>query len=129
MNSMLKLALTAALSLSVSASFAASITCRGLSDNGTDISFRHTTRPDGAVKISIIESQDGEVLYKNSWSSDLTTRSPKVNGLSLQDSTGSRGEYYSQLELFGNAGSLNYEENDSGWEYSIHTAQLTCETK
>lgn len=129
MSSLLKLATLCAITLVGSSSFAARITCQGQSTNGTDITFRHVTRPDGSVKVSIIESQEGDVLYKNSWSSDLTTRSPKVNGLILQDSTGNRGEYYSQLDLTSNTGSLNYEENDSGWEYSIQVSQLTCETK
>lgn len=129
MSPLIKFATLCAITLVGSASFAARITCQGQSTNGTDITFRHITRPDGAVKVSIIESQEGDVLYKNSWSSDLTTRSSKVNGLTLQDSTGSRGEYYSELDLTGNTGSLNYEENDSGWEYSIQISQLTCEIK
>jgi hypothetical protein len=129
MSSLLKLTLVCAISLSATASLAAHVTCKGQSDNGTDIIFRHTTRADGSVKISIIESQDGNIVYKNSWSSDLTTRSPKVNGLILQDSTGSRGEYYSQLDMTGDRGTLNYEENDSGWEYSAQVSQMICETK
>jgi hypothetical protein len=126
MSSLLKITLACAISLSASAGFAARITCQGLSNDGTNITFRHTTRPDGSVKISISESQDGRVLYRNSWGSDLTTRSPKVNGLVLEDSMGSRTEYYSKLDLTGTGGSLDYEENDSGWEYSVHATELNC---
>lgn len=129
MNAIFKATVACAILISTSMSMAATITCKGQSDAGTDVTFKHNTQADGSVKVSITEIQDGEIIFKNSWISESTSRTQRVNGLMLQDGSGDRGEFYSRLSLTGDIADVYYEENDSGWEYSIQLSQVKCETK
>lgn len=129
MNAFFKTAVVAAVLATSSMSFAATISCQGQSANGTDVIFKHTTLADGSVKVFIRETQDGEIIFRNSWTSDQSNRTNRVNGVMIQDNNGDRGEFYSRVSVTGHRGDVLYEENDSGWEYSILLSQVKCETK
>lgn len=64
--------------------------------------------------------------YENSWEADDVKVSKAVNGIRIQVSSGSRSEYYADLNVIGSKGTLSYDENDSGWEYSVKADNLKC---
>lgn len=129
MNVFAKAALAGAILMTTAITHAATITCQGTTKAGNQVTFTHQTNTNSSVTVSILETQEGKEIYQHSWDSDESSRERKVNGITLVDSAGDRGEYYSKLVLVGNQASLTYEENDSGWDYMVLLQQLTCEAK
>lgn len=116
------LALTAPLLFSVPALATKTFNCQGLTEEQSPV----------AIKIVVDRNDYAEVTftgadYENTWVGEYTRLYRTISGSTkLTTALGSRTEYFVKLEVSDNGkGTLEYEENDSGWEYYA-TARVQC---
>ncbi|MFV8259503.1 polyketide synthase [Bdellovibrio bacteriovorus] len=118
----LMLAMAAPLLFSVPSLAAKKFSCQGLTEEQVPV----------AITVSVDVNDYAEVKFssadfENSWVGEHTRLYRTIGGMTkLTTALGSRTEYFVKLEVADNGqGTLEYEENDSGWEY-FASARVQC---
>lgn len=94
--------------------FSKTLRCQG-SDVNSGEAFRVTVALSGTEAAVSVRSGG----YANSWSADDLQVQKRKGETTIVASAGDRGEYYLRMQVKGNLSSLDYAENDSGWEMSL----------
>ena len=94
--------------------FSKTLRCQG-SDANSGEAFRVTVALSGTEAAVSVRSGG----YANSWSADDLQVQKRKGETTIVASSGDRGEYYLRMQVKGNSSSLDYAENDSGWEMSL----------
>ncbi|UYL09298.1 hypothetical protein B9G69_001770 [Bdellovibrio sp. SKB1291214] len=124
--------LTAAIIMTTVTSQARTLSCTGIDKNGSKVSVQVSLNNGVSFdykteKTKAKSSED----YADVWTSDVGSYNlaEDSNEKSITGSLGSRGEKWAKLTLgdLGKANStLEYDENDSGYEYSNSVSKMIC---
>ncbi|WP_413581018.1 hypothetical protein [Bdellovibrio sp. HCB288] len=123
--------LIAATLFSSTAAQAKTISCSGIDKNGSTVSVQVSLN-DGIsfdYKTKKTKAKNSED-YSDVWTADSGSyQLAEASNQSIVGSLGSRGEKWAKLTL-GDLGKANstfeYDENDSGFEYSNHVSKMIC---
>lgn len=128
----MKSLLAAAILLTAVTSHARTISCTGIDKNGSKVSVQVSLNNGVSFdyKTEKTKSKNSED-YTDVWTSDVGSYNlaEDSNEKSITGSLGSRGEKWAKLTLgdLGKANStLEYDENDSGYEYSNSVTKMIC---
>lgn len=114
--------------LTASVSQAKNLVCRGINESGQDVTFAIFANFQSDQKVITYVDQD----HENEWIADQVAQRNKGPNVQIMGSYGSRAEYFFDLVLTAKIngkyqGTLNYVEDDSGWEYRSRVSNIVCE--
>lgn len=128
----MKSLVVAALLMTAVTSQARTISCTGIDKNGSKVSVQVSLNNGVSFdyKTEKTKSKNSED-YTDVWTSDVGSYNLAEDSVekSITGSLGSRGEKWAKLTLgdLGKANStLEYDENDSGYEYSNSVSKMIC---
>ncbi len=128
----IKSVLVAATLLAAATSHARTISCTGIDKNGSKVSVQVSLNGDVSFdyKTEKTKAKNSED-YADVWTADMGSYNLAENSGDkfITGSLGSRGEKWAKLSLgdLGKANStLEYDENDSGFEYSNSVSKMIC---
>ncbi|AHZ86204.1 polyketide synthase [Bdellovibrio bacteriovorus] len=118
----LMLALAAPLLFSVPSLAAKKFSCQGLTEEQVPVSITVTVDVNDYAEVTFSSAD-----FENTWIGENTRLYRTIGGMTkLTTAYGSRAEYFVKLEVADDGqGTLEYEENDSGWEY-FASARVRC---